>query len=72
MIVAMVPVGMMEMTIDQVVDMIALRNSFVSATFSMDVALVVSATLMVRRATIGIFFCNLDHVFVHVIPVGMI
>jgi len=68
----MVTMGMMQMTIDQVVNVIAVRNSFVSATLSMDMRLIMPATLMFRRAAIGIFFCNLDHVFVHVIPMRMI
>jgi len=37
----------------------------------MDVRLTVTATLMFRRAAIGIFLCNLDHMFVHMIPMGM-
>jgi len=60
------------MTIDQVVNVIAVRHSLMSATFSVDVRLVVPATLMFRRAAIGIFFCNLDHVFVHMISMWMI
>ncbi|WP_339085694.1 hypothetical protein [Hyphomicrobium sp. ghe19] len=43
-----------------------------SATLSMDVHLIMPATLMIRRAAIGIFFCNLDHVFIHMIPMWMI
>ena len=71
-IVAMVPMRMMEMTIDQVVNVITVWNSFVSATFSMDMGLIVPATLVFRCTAIGIFLCNLDYVFVHMVPMGMI
>lgn len=49
-IVAMSLVGMVQMVLHQVVHVIAVRDSFVSAIRTMDVACLVSPTLVVRRA----------------------
>lgn len=50
MVVAVAIVRMVKMAIDEVVDMIAMRNRFVSAVGAMDVGAVVSTALMVRGA----------------------
>lgn len=54
MVVAMIFMGMMEMAVDQIVDVIAMRHSLVAAAGSVNVVRRVSSAAMVRRATIGI------------------
>ena len=56
MVVAVSVVGMVQMSIHQVVHMVAVRNSFVTAAWAMDVVGIVSAALVVgcasRRVTV--------------------
>jgi len=61
----MIAMRMMKMAIDQVVDMVAVRNSFVSASGTVDVACFMPAA--VRRALIGIFCANFDPVLVDMV-----
>ena len=68
-IVAVVAVGVMEMSVDQIVDMVAVRHGFVAAPRPVPMALVVTATGMIRRAGPGIAIAHLNSVFVDVIAV---
>jgi hypothetical protein len=54
MIVAMIAVRMMKVPIDQVVHVVAMGHSFMAASRSMHMALVVSAAAMLGCAPIGI------------------
>lgn len=54
MIVAMIAVRMVQMTIHQVANVIAVRHGFVAATRAMHMALFVAPAVVVRRAAIGI------------------
>ena len=69
MIVAMVPVGMMQVTVDQIVDVIAVRDGLVATSGTVHVARLMSRAPMLRRAAVGIARRNLDHVLVDVIAV---
>jgi hypothetical protein len=57
-VIAVIAVRMMKMPVDEVVDMIAMRNRFV--------------TTAVRRTLIGIFCAELDPMFVYMIAVRMV
>jgi hypothetical protein len=70
MIVAMIPVWMMEMTIDQIIDVVPVRHGFMPAAFAVDVPLLVTAA--VRRAGIGVRLADLQHVLVYVVAVDVV
>jgi hypothetical protein len=69
MIVAMVAVGVVKVAVDQIVDMVAMRDWVVTTAWTMLVALRMAAAIMVRRATIGIGSTHSDRVLVEVILV---
>ena len=58
---------MMQMPIDEIVDMVAVRHRFVATPRPMPMALVVTAAGMVRRAQSGIAVAHIDRVLVDVI-----
>lgn len=68
MVIAVPIVGMMQMTVDQVIHVIAMGYRRVPAAGSMDVTLLMSGTAM-RQATFGVFGTDFDAVFVVVITV---
>jgi len=61
----MVAVRMMQVAVDQVVDMIAMRNRFMSTAGAMHVTGLVASAGMSLRAFIGVCFADLDHVLFH-------
>jgi hypothetical protein len=63
---------MVQMSIDQVVGMVAMRHRFVSAARAMPMRRIVPAAAVVRRAAVGIRCAHFDDVFVDVIPVRMV
>ena len=71
MIVAVVTMGVMQMTIDQIVRMVAVRDSLVAAARPMAVRSVVSAATMIGRTTVWIRSAYRKHVLVHMILVRM-
>lgn len=68
----MVAVRVMEMSLHQVVDMIAMGHCGVTAAGTMDMPLVVAAALMGWGATVGMGGVNLKDVFVDMTCVGMV
>jgi hypothetical protein len=68
-IVAMVAVGMVQMSIDQVVGMVAMRHGFVSAAWAVPMRRIMSAAAVVRRAAVGIRRAHFDDVLIDVILV---
>jgi hypothetical protein len=71
-IIAVIAMGMMQMTVDQVVDVVAMRHRLMSAAGAMDVARGMAGAAVIRRASIGISLGNLDHMLVDVIPVHVV
>ncbi len=67
MIVAMVAVRVMQMAINQIADVVAVRHGLVSAAWSMHVVCGMTSAAMVRRATVGVGIGDLDPVLVHMI-----
>lgn len=63
MIVAVVSVGMMEVTIDEVVDVIAMGNGFMAAARTVDVTVFVTGLVIVVLATVGVGLGNGNDVF---------
>lgn len=64
-IVAMAIMGMVEMPINQVIDMIAVRNCLVAAGRTMDMCRFVVATIVSRRAGIRIALADGNRMFSH-------
>lgn len=64
MVVTVIAVGVMQVTVDDVVDMVAMRDGLVAASRAVDVIDVVSRAAMPRGAPIGIRFGNFERVLV--------
>ena len=72
MVIAMITMRMMQMAVDQVIDVIAVRYRFVSASGTVDVSRLVAAATVVRCASFRIFRANLQPVLVDVITMWMV
>ncbi|MCR6475192.1 hypothetical protein NU688_03400 [Variovorax sp. ZS18.2.2] len=72
MIIAMIPVRMMKVTVNQVVDVIAMRHGFVAAVGTVNMPCLMTRAAMVRRALIGIRDRDFKGVFVHVAVVHVV
>lgn len=68
-VVAMIAVWMMQVAVDQIVDMIALRHRLMSASGPVNVIRGMGATIMVRRTSIRIFPADLDPIL-PLLPAG--
>jgi hypothetical protein len=71
-IVAVVAVGMVQVTFHQVIHVVAVRNRFVTAIRAVLVVGRVSAAIMLRGAGCGMRGVYRQHVLVHVVAVGMV
>ncbi len=69
MIVAMAPMRMVQMSADEIIDMVAVRNPLVSTTWSVDVVGVVLATCVIRGALGLVFSPGFKDVIIDVIAV---
>src|ERR1700756_464432 len=65
MIITMVSMGVMQMTVDQVINMIAVWDGFVTAIGAMDMPLRVASQIMVAGAAIGMGGIDFNLVFLH-------
>lgn len=63
MVIAMVSMGMVQMAIDQIIHMIAMRYGFVSAIGTVDMAFGVAANGVVTSALIWMRGIHFNHVF---------
>ena len=71
-VVAVVPVRVMEMTVDEIVDVVAVGHRLVSAAGAVDMALLVTGASVLGGAGGRIPLAHLDHVLVHVVAVGVV
>ena len=67
----MVSMRMVEMPVDEVIEMIPVRNGFVTAAGAMHMACVVPPASVVSRAASRVGFINVDPVLIDVVLVGM-
>jgi hypothetical protein len=67
----MIAVGVMEVAVDEVVDVVSMRHSLVAAIWPMDVIGVVAGTIVVGRAIGGIVGRHVQTMLVDVIAVGV-
>ncbi|MDQ0032912.1 indole-3-glycerol phosphate synthase [Variovorax boronicumulans] len=72
MIIAMVPVWMMKVAVNQVVDVIAMRHGFMAAVGTVNMSRLMTRAAMVRRALIGIRGRDLKGVLVNVAIVHVV
>jgi hypothetical protein len=71
-IVAMIPVGVVQVAVDQIVDMIAVWHRLVPASRTVRVCAVMAAALVTGRAPVRIGRRHLDRVLIHVILVHVV
>lgn len=72
MVVAVVPVMMVQVPIDKVIDMIAMRYGLVPAIRAVNVLFVMPRTIMGRRALVGIGRAHFYSMIVHLTSVLMV
>jgi hypothetical protein len=72
MVVAMVAVGEVQVAIDEVADVVTVRDGLVSTSRSVDVALLVAAAFVIRRAARGVRRAYLDDMLVDVAVVHVV
>ena len=65
MVITVITVRVMQMSIDQVIDVIAVRDRFVSAARAVDMIGVMAAALMCWCAGVRIGFAHFDFVLNH-------
>jgi hypothetical protein len=70
-VVAMIAVRMMQVAVDQVVDMIAMRHRFVPASRLVDMSRFMTAAVVARCALVRIFRADLKPVLVYMITMWM-
>lgn len=70
-IVAVIAVRMVQVSVYQIVDVVAVRYRLVPAAGAVTVARLVAAAGVIRRAAIGIFAAHFQHVLVNVVAVRM-
>ena len=70
-IVAVIAVRMVQVSVYQIVDVVAVRYGFMSAAGAVAVARFVTAAGVIRRAAVGIFAAHFQHVLVNVVAVWM-
>lgn len=68
----MVAVRVVQVAVDQVVDVVTVRDGFVAATGAMDVAGLVAAAFVLGRAAVGVGGRDRDHVLVDVVAMRMV
>ena len=68
MVVAVIAVLVMEPTVDDIVDVVAMRNRLVSAAGSMDVAGLMTLVAIVRRALDRISRRHFNNVLIDLVP----
>jgi hypothetical protein len=64
-IVAVVTVGMMQVAVDEIIDVVTVGYRFVPATGAVLMAGLMTGAVMIRCTSIRILRSHLDHVFLH-------
>ena len=72
MVVAVVAVRVVQVAIDEVVNVVAMRHGFVAATGTVYMSRFVAAAVVVRRAGIRVGGADGDAVFIDVVAVRMV
>ena len=72
MIVAMIPMGMMEMVTDQIIEVITVRHRLVATAVAMPVPVCVPAALVLRGAYVRIAGVHRDGMLIDVIVMHVV
>lgn len=70
-VITVIAVRMMKVTVDQIVDVIAMRYRFMSTARPVDMARIMSATVMVRCTSVWVLCADLKPVLVYMIGMWM-
>ena len=68
----MVAVRVVQVSVDQVVDVVAVRHSFVSTAPAVHMPGLMAGAPVLGRTAIGVAVGYFDHVLMHVVAVGMV
>jgi hypothetical protein len=68
----MVAVRVVQMALDAVIDVVAVRNRLMTATGAVDMARLVTAAAVIGRAAVGIFGGDPDHMLVDMVLMRMV
>lgn len=71
-VIAVVAVGVVQVAIDQIVDMVTVGHSFVAAAWAVNVAWLVAVANVCRGTGGWVGGTHSDHVFVHMVTVGVV
>ncbi|KKW51202.1 hypothetical protein XB02_07375 [Pantoea ananatis] len=71
-IVTMIPVRVVKMAIDQIIGMVTMRHSFMSAVRSMYMAWLMTAAMVVWRTQIWVSGIHEQHVLIYMVTMGMV
>ena len=72
MVVTVIAVWMVEVAVDNVVDVVAVRYGFVTTTGTMHVIFVVTCAAVSRCTTVGVCVGHIESMFVYMVPVGVV
>jgi hypothetical protein len=64
----MIAMRMMQVAIDEVIDVVAMRHRLVTAAGAVDMASLMPGALVVGGAGVGIRRADLDHMFIDMVP----
>jgi hypothetical protein len=71
MVVAVVAVRMVQVAVDEIIDVIPMRHGFVTARRAMDVARLMTATVVTRCTLVGVFRSDCERMLVYMVAVHM-
>lgn len=71
-VIAMIAVRMVQMPIDEIADVVAVRDGFVATARTVNVTRFMTRAGVVRRAAIRVLLADLDHMLVHMVPVRVV
>jgi hypothetical protein len=70
-VVAVIAVRMVQVTVDEIIDVVPMRYGFVTARRAVDVARVMAATIVIRCTLVGILRIDRERMLVDMIAVHM-
>jgi hypothetical protein len=71
MVITMIAVRMMQVTVHQIIRVVAVRHGFVAAAYAVDMARFVAAAVVLRGTRVGVRGVDGQHMFVDMIAVRM-
>lgn len=72
MVVTVIPVGVMQVAVDEIADMAPMRHGFVAATGAVDMSFFVASAIVVRRAAVRVRVRDFDHMLIDMVVMGVV